>query len=260
MNLDDFRCMRRGVQLAALHPEEKTLLAPINQRNHKRQTALLLLHGYSSSPAVYRKMMHHLPPYDATVVPVLPGHGNNLEAFAQTPAEEWLRAVELAYEQLAHEYEQVDVMGLSLGGVLACHLANQFSLHHLYLLAPALNLHLPLNSTLKLVQTLRFLGFSAVRSAAGNLLTDDSCEIAYRQLPLASIMQILSFIRDFSFKVPACPTDVFLGRHDAVVNSKAVAERFQHDSRVRIHWLDHSAHVLPLDGDIDQIITCMQKV
>lgn len=257
MNLDDFRCMRRGVQLATLHPEEKQLLAPLNRRNPKRQSALLLLHGFSSSPAVYRKMLHDLPHYDAIIAPVLPGHARNLQSFAQTPATEWLQSAESVCEELANDYEQLDVMGLSLGGLIACHLASRFTLRHLYLLAPALNLHLSVNYSLKLAHLLNKLGFEAVRSIAGDLFTDSSCEIVYRQLPVTAVIQILSLIKEFKFTTPNCPTDIFLGRHDAVVNSKAVAERFKNCPNSQIHWLDKSAHVLPLDGDIEQIIGCM---
>lgn len=258
MNLDDFRCMRRGIQLSTLHPDEKNLLASVNQRNNQRQKALLLLHGFSSSPAVFRNMLAHLPVYDAVVIPVLPGHAASLEVFAQTAAQDWLQAVELVIEPLTQEYEHVDVMGLSMGGLLACHLANHFSLHHLYLLAPALDLCMPIKSTLLLTHILRFLGFTASRSMAGNLFTDSSCEIAYRQLPLNAVVQILSLVRDFKFEMPTCPTDVFLGRHDEVVDSNAVAQRFKHCPNSKIHWLENSAHVLPLDGDVEQILNCMK--
>ena len=54
-----------------------------------------------------------------------------------------------------------------------------------------------------------------------------------------------------------CPTDLFLGRHDRVIDNKRVSEAFKQQHQARIHWLEHSAHVLPLDNDLSEIITCV---
>lgn len=257
MNPDDFRCMRRGVDLSTLRPQDLGLLAEVYRENGQRRKALLLIHGFSSSPAVFRLMLKQLSHYDTIIVPVLPGHATSIDSFAQTTAEQWLLAVEEIAEKLVNEYEQLDVLGLSLGGLLACHIAKQFNLHHLYLLAPAIDLKLPIKSTLALLKVLRTLGFEKARSAAGNIFINNTCEIAYRQLPLPTVYQILNLIKQFDFKVPSCPTDVFLGRYDKVVNVNAVAKRFQNCEQIQIHWLENSAHVLPLDGDVEAIIAQM---
>lgn len=261
MNLDDFRCMRRGKQLFMLQEGEAHKLAPVEIRNQnsKKERALLLLHGFSSSPAVFREVLSAFSGYDAIIVPVLPGHGVSLNAFASSRASEWLDYVEAICSGLHEEFTHLDVLGLSLGGILACHLSARFKLNHLYLLAPALNLHLALPNTIKLARCLDWLGFRKLRSLAGNLYTSRFCEIAYRQLPLTTIIEILSLINEFQFIPPTCPTDLFLGRHDEVVASEHVALRFANQSTTRIHWLDESAHVLPLDGDIKYITDCVKE-
>ena len=259
MNHDDFRCMRRGKQLATISPQESKLLMGFNQHNQNNKKALLLLHGFSSSPAVFRMLFPYLTKYDAIIAPTLPGHGKNLTAFSKATASDWLTAVEQQCALLCQEYTAVDVLGLSLGGLLACHLSHRFSLNHLYLLAPALDLHLSLPIVLPLVSFLQSLGFMRVRANAGNIYEDKHCEIAYRQLPLSSVKEVLNLIKQFQFSKPKCPTDVFLGKHDVVVNSERVATRFQPADHIKIHWLANSAHVLPLDGDIGHIIGCLQK-
>ncbi|ASQ44750.1 alpha/beta hydrolase [Legionella clemsonensis] len=259
MNIDDFRAMRRGIPLFALDKKDVALMAPIERRNGEKKRALLLLHGFTSTPAVFRVMLPSLTFYDAILCPVLPGHADTLKAFAEVKAEAWLKTAEQSCELMLNEFEQVDVLGLSLGGILACHLSNQFKLHHLYLLAPALDLRLPLEHTLKLAKFLTCLGFQEVRGLSGDLFTNQHCEIAYRKLPLAAIIEIFNLIKQLSFNVPDCPTDVFLGCHDKVVSSWRVAARFANKDNVRIHWLSNSAHVIPLDGDIEQIIACMKE-
>lgn len=259
MDIDAFRCMRRGIQLFTLTKKEATLLAPIDYRNGKNQRALLLFHGFSSSPAVYRKLIPSFLFYDAVICPVLPGHAANIETFAQTKANDWLQMAEEIGEVLINEFEQLDVMGLSLGGLLACHLSNRFALHHLYLLAPALDLYLPLNKTLHLLKILNWLNFSHVRGFAGNLHTTEYCEIAYRKLPLTTLIEMLTLVKQFKFDPPTCPTDLFLGCHDEVVSSWRVAARFTNKENVNIHWLANSAHVIPLDGDTESILACMKQ-
>ncbi|MGL6036951.1 MAG: alpha/beta hydrolase, partial [Legionella sp.] len=48
-----------------------------------------------------------------------------------------------------------------------------------------------------------------------------------------------------------------LGAHDQVVNSKKVEQLFSSLPNATIHWLSNSAHVLPLDNDLAQIIQCI---
>lgn len=257
MNPDDFRCMRRGAQLGMVNPQDAQLLETIDRRNGHKRTALLLLHGFSSTPAVFRYLLAGLPKYDALIAPALPGHARDLEAFSQLKASELLTFVEQIAEQLINEYDEVDVLGLSMGGVLAAHLSTRFTLRHLYLLAPAFDLHLAVEKMIQFARFCKWLGFRQFRSMAGNLYTSHACEIAYRQLPLTSIIELLTFINEFTFICPSCPTDVFLGSHDEVVASHVVALRFANQEKVNIHWLANSAHVLPLDGDIDSIIHCI---
>ncbi|MFA5958991.1 MAG: alpha/beta fold hydrolase [Tatlockia sp.] len=259
MNPDDFRCMRRGKHIKTLDKQTSTQLYPIHYQDGKRKRALLLLHGFSSTPAVFRLFLPTLCTlYNAVICPALPGHAKNIEAFSKATKDNWIAKSEAVCSELMNSYEQVDVMGLSLGGVLACHLSATFSLNHLYLLAPALHLKLPVAPVLRMTKILSWLGFSTFRSSAGDLQTVKHCEFAYRQLPLATIIEVLTFIKGFKLNPPTCPTDLFLGRHDRVVDSLQVAARFQDNPAVTLHWLNHSAHVLPLDDDGDAILKVIQ--
>lgn len=259
MNIHDFCFTWQGRQLACLSEQEQSLLNPLAIFNGRHERALLLLHGFSSSPAVFRAMLPQLPAYDAIVCPVLPGHADSIESFAKVKASAWVLAAEQACERLVKDYRLVDVMGLSLGGLLACHLSSRFALNHLYLLAPALDLRLNVPLTLKASQCLRFLGMRYLRNRAGNLHTAQFSELTYRQLPLNAIIEILTLVQQFQFQPPTCPTDVFVGRFDAVVDSPAIAARFAKKSHATVHWLEHSAHILPLDGDIKTIVDSVRQ-
>lgn len=259
MNRNDFRCMWRGQIVRDLKAQDYNSIAPVDLQGEGKERALLLLHGFSSTPAVFRELIPDLSQYDAIVAPALPGHAQSIDAFSKVHARDWVTHTELLCSELMQKYKKLDVLGMSLGGVLACHLSKQFPLHHLYLLAPALVLRKKIKSMRTLALILHRLGFRRIRNLAGNLHTRRHCELAYRQLPISTITEVLGFIDSFQFIPPTCPTDVFLGEHDDVVNSEAVADHFAHLTNASTHWLAHSAHVLPLDGDIDQILACMKE-
>ncbi len=258
MKHDDFLYMHRGARVGALAAADAGLLAPIDIKGEGQNRALLLLHGFSSSPAVYRRLLPAFTMYDRVICPALPGHGDSVAAFTQARAADWLDCAERNCEQLVEEYRAVDVMGLSLGGLLACHLSSRFRLNHLFLLAPALSVCVNVPLTLFAARVLHAIGLRNIPNRAGNLLTKGHPELSYRLLPVRQIIEILTLIRAFQFKPPTCPTDVFLGRYDEVVPSSNIAAQFAGLPNAHIHWLEHSAHVLPLDGDIDEIIRCVQ--
>ncbi len=260
MNNDDFRYMRRGKQLSALTQKEMSLLEPVDQRGRGSERALLLLHGFSSSPAVYRCLIPQIKHYDAIVCPALQGHAESIEAFSQSTAKDWRFTANKTCEILFNEYKKVDVLGLSLGGLLACELSQKFPLNHLFLLAPALKLKMNITLMLKLVQTLRCLGFYQLRNNAGNLVTNKKAEIAYRKLPLTSINEMLTLSHQYQWVAPTCPVDLFLGVHDEVVASTEVEQLFSPLPNATIHWLKNSAHILPLDNDFKEIVQCINQV
>ncbi len=259
MKPDDFRYMYHGKIKATLAPADAELLAPIECEGSGRERALLLLHGFTSSPAVFRRLIPSMTMYDTLVCPVLPGHGESIDAFSKVRAEEWVMCASLACERLVSRYQKVDVMGLSLGGVLACHLSQRFQLNHLYLLAPALALHRNLSLLLLAARVCKALGLRRIPNYAGNIHMEGYAELAYRQLPVNCIIEILSLIKTFQFVPPTCPVDVFLGRYDDVVSAPKIMALFANLSNTHIHWLEHSAHVLPLDGDVDKIIACVRE-
>ncbi len=103
-------------------------------------TGVLLLHGFMGTPREMHPLGEYLHSRGVTVsAPLLPGHGDTLEALNQTPWWAWVAAAEVAYADLAARCARVVVAGFSMGSLLAMWLAA----HHtdvpaLVLYAPAL--------------------------------------------------------------------------------------------------------------------------
>lgn len=100
--------------------------------------AVLLLHGFGDTPQSLARLGHHLHETGWTVsIPLLPGHGRSLQAFAASGAEDWLNAARAELAELRSEHYPVFLLGQSMGGALATILAAESAdVPGLILLAP----------------------------------------------------------------------------------------------------------------------------
>lgn len=60
MNKNDFRYFRQGKQVDDLKEEDFSLIKSVYHHSEQKERALLLLHGFSSTPAVYRLLIPQL--------------------------------------------------------------------------------------------------------------------------------------------------------------------------------------------------------
>lgn len=82
--------------------------------------AIVLLHGYNDSPQAMRSPAEALHAAGWTVyVPLLPGHGRSLQAFAASTADDWISAGRGAVREAMTRHGRVAVGGLSMGGAIA---------------------------------------------------------------------------------------------------------------------------------------------
>jgi carboxylesterase len=88
----------------------------------------LLLHGYGGSPFEMEYLASRLRSrgYEAEIV-CLPGHDSCVEEFFRTRFADWVAAAEKGYGLMEGQGRRVVVIGLSMGGSLALHLAQRFS-------------------------------------------------------------------------------------------------------------------------------------
>lgn len=87
------------------------------------ETACLLLHGFSGSPAEVRPLGEYLAGQGVTVrAPLLPGHGTTPEELRETGWPEWVRAAEAELAVLQARYARVHLVGFSMGGLIALYL------------------------------------------------------------------------------------------------------------------------------------------
>ena len=85
---------------------------------------ILLIHGFTASPTQVRLVGEALHQQGLTVVaPLLPGHGTTVADLGQQHWQHWTQHVDTALMDLKSRCKTVFVAGISLGSLLALHLA-----------------------------------------------------------------------------------------------------------------------------------------
>lgn len=106
--------------------------------------AVLLLHGFSSSPMEFINLIPRLEAADISYyAPLLTGYGlDDFRLLYQVQADDWRRDAAFAFELLASFADEVSVVGHSTGANLALYVASKYPVRRLILsaanLAPSL--------------------------------------------------------------------------------------------------------------------------
>jgi carboxylesterase len=163
-------------------------------------------------------------------------------------------SAEESYTQLAAHCERVFVGGESMGGLVALYLA---SVHPeaagVLLYAPAIQLVMSPLEKIKLYAGSLFLAYTQRES----LDASDKWQGYHPELPLKGIIQLLKFQSAVRANLPQItqPVLVFQGRKDLTVHPSAgdVILQGVSSSVKEHHWLEHSAHAILLDCELDAV-------
>src|SRR3954469_1189743 len=94
------------------------------ERTGGRAIGVLLVHGYTGSPASMKPWARALADQGYAVeVPLLPGHGTRWQDLNQVAWADWYAEAEAAFDRLRATCDAVVVAGLSMGGCLVLRLA-----------------------------------------------------------------------------------------------------------------------------------------
>lgn len=97
--------------------------------------ALICLHGLLSTKADFKEISYALKDqYDTIACYDLPGHGYNNLKYNTPTIKRFLLDI---YDSLAVKHNQIDVIGYSMGGVMACYLQSVRKINKMVLLAPS---------------------------------------------------------------------------------------------------------------------------
>ncbi|WP_332446034.1 alpha/beta hydrolase [Sphaerochaeta sp.] len=95
-------------------------------QNHS-DTAILLVHGFPSTPSIYYYSAKRFSEAGMDVyAPLLPGFGTDPKAFVYTTFTQWFAYLCTYYEQLRIRYAKLYVLGTSMGGMMTLKLGQTY--------------------------------------------------------------------------------------------------------------------------------------
>ena len=216
-------------------------------------TGVLLSHGLSGSPASMRPWAEYLADKGYTVsAPRLPGHGTSVAECNRTRWQDWYATVERSYLTLRERCDTVFVGGLSMGGALAVHLAQQHpDVAGVMLVNPALGSGDPrVRFLMPIMRALRIREYPAI---SNDIAKEGMDEVAYDKTPVRALISFIDhwpmLVRDLHRVTH--PTIVFHAPGDNLVD-RTTTEILKADIGSRDFTyveLPESQHVATLDHD-----------
>jgi carboxylesterase len=224
----------------------------------------LLLHGFTGTPSEMRPIGEALAKRGYAVrAPLLPGHGTRVEDLAATTWPQWFAAAMDEWTDLGSRSPRRVIAGLSMGALLALHLAHDRprEVRAVAALAPALELTRQRNAEIA-----RWLSWLPALPRRAAIVPKRSAKIpgggrltpAYDEIPLRSLASMIALQRRVRAELPAITTPVLLvdgGRDDTISPAASPAIEAALGSVVKSHRrFERSGHILTEDVDAPSVI------
>ncbi|MFE8703018.1 alpha/beta hydrolase [Cytobacillus sp. FJAT-54145] len=205
----------------------------------------LCIHGFTGAPSEVEPLVEHLKSHTnwRLVVPTLPGHGEIL-SLKGIRYNQWIEHAEKELEKLLDECEKVYVIGFSMGGLIASHLAVHYPIDKLVLLSAAAYYVNPKQLVLDVKDM--------VRDSFKGKLFDNELYIRYKrkikETPVTATLQfrkLVAQVRPVLSKV-SVPTFIAQGEIDGVVPPKSAQYLYERIStpEKKLLYFKNSKHLI----------------
>ncbi|WP_010290177.1 alpha/beta hydrolase [Kurthia massiliensis] len=217
--------------------------------------AVLLLHGFTGNSADVRILGRFLEKNGYTTkAPHFKGHGVSPLELIKTGPVDWWQDVEKAYDELvAAGYNEIAVVGLSLGGVFSLRLGYLKPLKGIVTMCAPMTMRTTdtmFSGILKYAKDFsRAFGYSETETSA--LLE------SIKQEGMPSLPKLPELIQDVRRHVDEVYAPIFVvqARHDEVINPKSAQIIYDTVESIDKHikWYEESGHVITLGKEKKQL-------
>ena len=228
---------------------------------------VLLLHGFGDTPQTLALLARKLHKSGFSVyVPLLPGHGRNMDAFGKSRAADWILAARNALADMRRRHDSVSVVGLSMGGALSVIIAAELAdIPALILIAP----YLGMPRVLRLAASMhwaweRFVG--EVNSRDPRSIRDPierEKNLAYGAVAGRSLFELSRVVKlaRKSLSLVKAPTLIIQSREDPRC-APEVAEfalRTLGAREKKLIWTEGAGHIITVDYGRERVFTEVEK-
>jgi len=214
----------------------------------------LIIHGFTGGPHELEPLTEYLKERTDwhIVVPTLPGHGRKL-ALENVNYKSWIETAEASLKQLKEKYDEIYVIGFSMGGMIAAYLAAKYKVDKLVLLATA-------GKYLSFKQISFDIG-EIVRDGVTGKLPQNKLYLHYKRkrgsVPLKANLEFLKLVRltRKSLREVKAPVLIAQGQMDNMVPYKTAyyLDKEIPSKRKEVVFFERSRHLICLGNDKDTL-------
>lgn len=231
---------------------KKRLVEPFSFRGNR--VGCLLIHGFTGSPSEMRFLGECLANYGWTVLGIrLAGHGSTPEKMAKTRWEDWTKDAEAGVRLLRKSCDTVIGIGLSMGGLLTLHLAEQGLIDGLVSMNAPIVLADRRTRYIQLVKP--FKTFVGKPQAQG--VSSSSDRFVYDRVPVDALISLNRAIRTVRKHLNAitCPTLLMQSMKDQTVKpmSVEIIKKGMKQIKPDVRYWGNAGHILPLGQDREAV-------
>lgn len=216
----------------------------------------LVLHGFTGNPYSMRGVAERLANTGLAVeLPLLPGHGTAVEDLVPMRWQDWAGAAERAFASLAARCDRVAVAGHSMGGTLACFLAERHpEVRGIAVVNPLVE---PPTDDMRMgIRQLLDRGVTVLDGTGPDIADTSVLVPSYPGAPLAALLSLFDAVEEVALDLESirCPVLVLTSRVDHVV-SPANGDFLEAsvNGPVERVWLERSYHAALLDFDRQEV-------
>lgn len=217
---------------------------------------VLLLHGFTSTTSTVLELAQRCAAQGYTVAaPRLPGHGTSVEDLMTTGWDDWSAAALGAYDEMVQRCERVAIVGLSMGGTLAVHVAAHRSAVAAFVFINPYVKHQG-EEWDELARATLAAGVVTYDSIGSDVKKEGVVESSYDQTPIVPAITLLEAVKVVNENLGSitAPSLLFSSTEDHVVTTDNGDEIVKKSNGpVERIWLENSFHVATLDNDRELI-------
>ena len=235
-------------------------------KENKKKIGILLIHGFTSFRASLEIL---IPELDKKNIPwhypILAGHNTKPENLEGKTWEHWQTDVEDGLKYLLPICEQVVIIGLSMGALLAMELAEKYpdKIKGLILLSPALKFRNPLTKyTTQITQRIKKIpGINLFRFSSIKLA---ETQLGYSWFPAKAFHHYWLRTQHFDSVLEKItqPTTIFHSKKDRLADpagTKHIYNKIKSKDK-EIIWLKKSGHEVLLDVEAEIVIKKIMQI
>ncbi|MEW6527150.1 MAG: alpha/beta fold hydrolase [Spirochaetota bacterium] len=246
-----------------MNPKKQIITPPVKAAAYfnkkSSETGILLLHGFTGTPAEMRFLAEKLNESGATVyVPRYPGHGTSLIEMANSSMDAWFTAAREALFELKAHCTNVYIAGLSMGGIFAILLAREFAIQKIVLMS------VPCTLKEKTIYAAPVAGLFTKILWVPNKTKGVCDEVARKEhicyddgIPVRQSWQLFKTIKKAMKALPHVDSRVLIvqSRNDQVIpkhSAEYIYSRLGSEHK-QIVWLSQSDHAITVDYEKDVV-------